>query len=224
MKKVVVCAAQAAAAAAPLGAQESVVTRRPSVFHITPYIGYMAYGDHFEFTDGTEYTNDNAPIYGGQLGLDISRYTSIVANFGYSKTAFEFERDVAGTANDFETRIDGVGVFVYDANLHLKAPILMGMTAVSPFVQGGVGAIKFSEDRDDIRGSGATNIAYNVGLGADFQVAGIGVRAMAKDYMSSFDWPDLKSSPTGSTNNFQGLGDKSISHNWAFSLGLKIGF
>ena len=225
MNKLIVCAAVAVVAVAPVaGAQESVVTGKPSVFHITPYVGYVAFGDHFEFSDGTEYTNSNAALFGGQVGLDVSRYASIVGNFGYSKTSFEFERDVAGTTNDFESRIDGVGVFLYDANLHLKVPVIMGMTALSPFIQGGVGQIKFSEDTDDIRGNGASNIAYNVGIGTDFQVRGLGLRLMAKDYISSFAWDDLKSSPTGSTNNFQNIKDASISHNWAFSLGLKFGF
>jgi opacity protein-like surface antigen len=218
MKKFVVYAALAAAIAPAAGAQESVVSGKPSVFHITPYVGYVAYGDLLEFTDGTEFTNDNAAIFGGQVGLDMTRYASLIGNFGYSKTSFEFER---GTN---EARIDGVGIFLYDANLHLKAPVFMGMTAFSPFVQGGVGAMKFSEDTDDIRGSGPTNIAYNVGVGADWQIRGLGIRLMAKDYISSLEWPDLKSSPTGSFQNFQNVEDKSIAHNWAFSLGLKIGF
>ena len=72
MKKLFVGAALVAAVAAPLAAQSSVVTGQPSVFSVTPYVGYMAYGDHFETPAGAEFTNDNAAIYGVQVGIDMS--------------------------------------------------------------------------------------------------------------------------------------------------------
>ena len=91
MKKLFVGAAFVAAVAAPLAAQSSVVSGQPSVFSVTPYVGYLAYGDHFETTAGAEYTNDNAAIYGAQIGIDMSPNFSLVGNFGYSKTNWEFE-------------------------------------------------------------------------------------------------------------------------------------
>ena len=91
MKRSLVSAALVAAMAAPLAAQSSVVTGQPSVFSLTPYVGYVAYGDHFESTGGAEFTNDNAAIYGVQLGVDMTPNLSLVGNFGYSRTNWEFE-------------------------------------------------------------------------------------------------------------------------------------
>ena len=62
MNKFFVSAALVAAMSAPLAAQSSVVTGQPSVFSLTPYVGYVAYGDHFETANGAEFTNDNGAI------------------------------------------------------------------------------------------------------------------------------------------------------------------
>jgi hypothetical protein len=214
MKKLLVSVALVAAVAAPLAAQRSVVTNEPSVFSLTPYVGYMAYGDHFETAAGAEYTNDNAAIYGVQVGIDMNRNLSLVGNFGYSKTNWEFEFSGPG-----ESFAGDVGVWVYDGNLQFKIPFAAGAGTFSPFAQAGVGAIKFSTEQDDFNSDGATNVAFNAGLGADFNVGALGLRFMVKDYISSFQWDEFENA-----NDLNDLEDAGTSHNFAFTLGLKLGF
>ena len=215
MKKFFVSAALVAAMAAPLAAQSSVITGEPSVFSLTPYVGYVAFGDHFETANGAEFTNDNAAIYGAQLGIDIARNLSLVGNFGYSRTNWEFEFG-SGPGEQFA---GDVGVWLYDGNLQLKFPVSAGAGTFSPFAQAGVGAIKFTADRDDFNADGTSNVAFNAGLGADFSVGALGLRLMVKDYISSFKWDDFESA-----NDPNDLEDAGTSHNFAFTLGLKLGF
>jgi opacity protein-like surface antigen len=214
MNKFLVSAALVAAAAAPLAAQSSVITREPTVFSLTPYVGYIAYGDHFETANGAEFTNDNGAIYGAQLGIDITPNLALVGNFGYSKTNWEFEFN--GGAESFA---GDVGVWLYDGNLQLKFPFAAGAGTFSPFAQAGVGAMKFTADRDDFDADGTTNVAFNAGLGADFNIGALGIRALVKDYISSFKWDEFRNA-----NDPNDLEDAGTSHNFAFTLGLKLGF
>ena len=214
MNKFFVSAALVAAVAAPVAAQSSVVTGQPSVFSLTPYVGYIAYGDHFETGSGAEFTNDNGAIYGVQLGIDMTPNLSLVGNFGYSRTKWEFE--FTGPAE----QVGGdVGVWLYDGNLQLKFPFAAGAGTFSPFAQAGVGAMKFTADRNDFDSDGTTNVAFNAGLGADFNVGALGLRLMAKDYISSFKWDEFRNA-----NSTRELRDAGTSHNFAFTLGLKLGF
>lgn len=212
MHRCFVGAALAAAVAAPMHAQVGVVTAYPSVFSIVPYAGYMVYGDHFKVT-GAEFTNDNAWIIGAQAGLDFSPNFSVVGNFGWSKTNWEFE------AEDGTDLASGdVGIWLYDANIQLKLPLGTGPGSVmTPFVQGGIGAIKFSTDANDFESKGETNVAFNAGIGLDWQFRGVGIRLMAKDYISSFRWDDIE------VLNGNAISAET-SHNFALTAGLKIGF
>jgi hypothetical protein len=214
MKKLFVSAALVAAFAAPLAAQRSVVTGQPSVFSLTPYVGYIAYGDHFESTGGAEFTNDNGAIYGVQLGIDMTPNLALIGNLGYSRTNWEFEFPGGG-----EQPSGDVGVWLYDGNLQLKFPFAAGAGTFSPFAQAGVGAIRFTADRDDFNADGTTNVAFNAGLGADFNVGALGLRFMVKDYISSFEWDEFETA-----NDPNDLQNAETSHNFAFTLGLKLGF
>lgn len=218
MRKFFVGLSLAAALAAPAGAQESVVmSGKPSVFHVTPYVGYVIFGDYFETPAGAEFTNDNTGIFGIEAGLDVSRAVSIVGNFGYMKTNFEFEN--VGTTGDQRFGAD-VGIWAYDGSLRLKIPFTMGMTSFAPYVQGGVGAFRYTFDTNDFNAKDATtNVAYNVGVGATWKFAGVGLRGEAKDYITSLDWNKV-----ADANDFQDFESDRIAHNWAISLGLTIGF
>ena len=58
---------------------------------------------------------------------------------------------------------------------------------VSPFLQGGVGAMRY-EVESGFLNTTATNVAYNVGGGVDVQLTpNLGLRLMAKDYIGKFD-------------------------------------
>jgi len=213
MQKFLVSAALVAAMAAPLAAQSSVVTGQPSVFSITPYVGYIAFGDHFETANGAEFSNDNGAIYGVQVGIDMTPNLALVGNFGYSRSDWQWELAGAQSHNG------EVGVWLYDGNLQLKFPFAAGAGTFSPFAQAGVGAVKYTADFDDVDSDGTTNVAFNVGLGADFNVGALGLRAMVKDYISSFKWDEFRNA--NDPNDLQNAG---TSHNFAFTLGLKLGF
>lgn len=211
MKQLLVMAALLVAVASPAAAQkeEAAGSGKAAVFHLTPYVGYVLYGDHFEVPD-FDYTNNNAAGFGVQAALDVSPNFALFGNGMYSKTQFEFE-DNSGTG---VAASGDVGIWFYDAGIEFKLPFGGGETTFTPFAQAGLGAIKFSTDADDFRSSGATNIAYNAGLGFDMQLGGVGLRLMAKDYISSFEWDELDD-----VN-----GDAPISHNWALTAGLKLSF
>lgn len=213
MRKFFVSAALVAAVAAPLQAQDGVVTGHPSVFSIVPYAGYMVYGDHFKVT-GAEFSNDNSWIVGAQAGLDFSPNFSIVGNFGWSQTRWEFE-----TEDGTDIASGDVGIWLYDANIQLKLPFGTGPGSVmTPFLQAGIGAIKFSTDDNDFESEGQSNIAFNAGIGLDWQFRGVGIRLMAKDYISSFSWDDIEDLDEGNAFSAE------TSHNFALTAGLKIGF
>ena len=43
-----------------------------TVFHVSPYAGYMVFGDFIKGPLGTSVSNAPAPIYGAQAGLSIA--------------------------------------------------------------------------------------------------------------------------------------------------------
>ena len=62
--------------AAPLQAQAS----RSVGVHVTPYAGYMIFGDFLKGPVGTSVSNANGPLYGAQLGLRLGRGITLVGN------------------------------------------------------------------------------------------------------------------------------------------------
>ena len=212
MKRLIVGALALAVVAAPVAAQEATFSRKPAVFTLTPYVGYMNFGDYFETSNGVEFSNENGALYGAQAQLDLGRYISILGNFGYSSSKFTFE-NYFGANND--QNLNDVGVWLYDGNLQLRVPMPEGAAGgLSPFVQAGAGAIRWSSDNDDITSESSTNAAFNFGGGVDWQIGKLGIRLMAKDYVTSLDWSDF-----GEVQ----LEDRKA-HNLAFTAGFKIGF
>lgn len=215
MKKILFGAALFAAAAVPMQAQESVITGKPSVFSITPYVGYIRFGDLFKFSPGVSQSYENKPLFGGQAQIDVSRNVALVGNFGYAKTRAQIKNDNTGSV---ASNSGNLGFWLYDGDVQLKLPMSMGDGAVTPFVQGGVGATRVSSDFNNIQSTSQTTVAFNGGAGVDFAISGVGVRLMAKDYMTNLDW--------------QQLGDVSIdrdarkktAHNIALTAGLKFAF
>src|SRR5829696_4515691 len=180
MKRLVVGVLALGAAAAPLAAQQSTFSNKPAVFTIAPYVGYMNFGDYFETTNGVEFSNENGALYGAQAQLDLGRYFSILGNFGYTSSKFTFE-NYFGTGSDLN--VSDVGVWLYDGGVQLRLPLSPdAASGISPFVQAGAGAIRFSSDNDDIASSSTTNAAFNFGGGVDWQIGKLGIRLMAKDY------------------------------------------
>ena len=64
-------------------------------------------------------------------------------------------------------------------------------------------------------GTHATNVAYNVGAGADVAIGPrLGLQLMAKDYIGKFDAREATAINV----------DTRTTHNWALSAGLRLGF
>jgi hypothetical protein len=208
MKRLIVGAFALAASAAPLAAQSS----KPAVFTISPYVGYMSFGDYFETSNNIEFSNENGALYGAQAQLDMGRFVSLYGNFGYTSTKWTFE-NYFGSGQALN--LNDVGVWIYDGGLQLRMPISGdARSGISPFVQAGAGAVRYSSESDDITSSSSTNAAFNFGGGIDWQVGKLGIRLMAKDYVTSLDWKDF--------DNVE-LEDRKA-HNWGFTAGFKIGF
>jgi opacity protein-like surface antigen len=97
--------------------------------------------------------------------------------------------------------------------VELKIP-LQSAPMVTPFVQGGIGAMRY-EVSSSFLNTNATNVAYNVGGGVDVKLSpNFGVKVMAKDYLGKFDFKEATSfALNGKTMN-----------NVALTLGVHFGF
>jgi hypothetical protein len=212
MKRFIVGTLLCATAAAPLAAQQSSFSNKPAVFTIAPYVGYMNFGDYFESANNVEFSNENGALYGAQAQLDLGRYISLTGNFGYSSSKFTFENYYGAGQN---LNVNDVGVWLYDGGIQLRMPLPQNASSgISPFVQAGAGAIRWSSDNDDITSQSSTNAAFNFGGGIDWQLGKLGIRLMAKDYVTSLDWSDFGNVELDDTQ----------AHNWALTAGFKIGF
>ena len=190
--------------AGPLKAQE---VRTPSI-RLTPYVGYMSFGSLVAGPFGSNLGSGSGPAYGAQLSVPVSRAIGFYGNVAYSQAGLEVGLPIVGGVS-----IGDGSVLMYDGGIQLSVP---GRTAqqISPFVQAGVGGMKYSFDLSPIR-LDATNLAYNVGVGADLPLGrNLGVRVLAKDYIGKFDAGDIV-----------GLDlDTRTTHNWALSVGVTLGF
>ena len=219
MRKFLVTAGLIAAVAAPMQAQTpgEAVTAGQSSFYVSPYGGYMWFGDLFDFGQDVEYTNKNAAIYGVQAGVSFSPNFSLIGNFARSETNFQLEP--SGAPNQRVS--DDLAIFFYDANLQFRVPFIANRMGswIAPVGQIGVGAMKYTFDTDDVASDGDTNVAFNFGLGADFQLMkAIGARVMIKDYITSLAWTDV-----GSVD-FDDDIENNVAHNWGLTFGLNFGF
>ena len=219
MRKFLVTTALIAAAAAPLQAQTpgEPVTSGQASFYLSPYGGYMWYGDLFDFGNDVEYSNDNAAIYGVQAGVSFSPNFSLIGNFARSETRFVIQN--ASNAN--ESVSDDLAIFFYDANLQFRVPFIANRMGswLAPVGQIGVGAMKYTFDTDDVASEGSTNVAFNFGLGADFQLMkAIGARIMVKDYITSLSWTEADNV------TFNDNVSDNVAHNWSLTFGLNFGF
>jgi hypothetical protein len=180
---------------------------KPPVVEITPYAGYMVFGNLYDGPFGTSLSNKNSPLYGAQLGLKMSPNISLVGNVGYASSSLKvgvpfFNGFSFGTTN----------VLLYDGGLELGVPLATPI--LHPFVTGGVGAIRYSVE-DGLVKTTATNLAYNAGGGFDLQFTpNFGLRLLAKDYIGKFDFKDAANLDVKAN----------VSHNWGLTAGVKIGF
>ena len=193
------------ALATPLAAQRSAGT----AFGITPYAGYMKFGNLVSGPLGTNLRNAGSAVYGAEATLGLTRGLSLVGNLAYSQPGLEVGAPLIGGVS-----VGRSSVLLYDAALRLRMPLGTGALPISPFVQAGAGAIRQSVSVGPVE-SHATDVAYNVGAGADIAIGPrMGVQLMAKDYIGKFDAREATSLDV----------DTRTTHNWALSAGLRLGF
>lgn len=186
---------------APLSAQRS---RDPSL-KITPYAGYMSFGSLVSGPMGSRLTNGTGAVYGGQITVPVNRAVALYGNLAYSNPGLEIGVPILGGVS-----VGQSSVLMYDGGIQLTA----ATRGIAPFIQAGIGGMKYNFDLSPLHVS-ATNLAYNVGAGADVPLArNFGLRLMAKDYIGKFDARDV----VGINVNTR------TTHNLAASVGVTLGF
>ena len=182
---------------------------RPAA-RLTPYVGFLASGSIAELPLGFDVGNAGAPVYGLQLGINVTPNVAIVGNIGYSDTELQAGIPLIGGFGIADSKI-----LMYDGGVQLRFPALTGTgTGLVPFVEGGVGAIRHDITVGRVT-SNSTNVALIAGGGVDLQLTNaLGLRVMAKDHMSRFDYGEA----IGIANEGR------RAHNWVLGLGLNLGW
>lgn len=183
---------------------------RSPVFSVTPYAGYMMFGDHLKGPVGTSLSNTNAALYGAQMSIGLTRNVAVVGNVGFARSNWSVKVPFIGGIS-----VADADVLLYDAGLQFRVPLGTGaVSGVTPILQIGAGAIRYTGEVGPLN-TDATNVAFNAGVGLNYQFSrSVGVQLMAKDYVGKFDFKEAT-----------GLGlDSKVAHNVALSVGLGIGF
>src|SRR3954471_943460 len=205
---VVLGVAAIVASTSAAAAQSTAPIASGTAFELTPYAGYMIFGDYLKGPLGTSISNAPGAIYGVQLGMKIYPNVSLIGNVGYSSS------DVtAGVPFLGGYSIAHSSTLLYDGGIQLDLPITTASgLSLKPFAQAGVGAMRYNINESIVQ-TNATNFAGNIGLGADLALGNaIGLRFMAKDYFGKFDFHDA------TTLDVQGQ----MAQNWALTAGLRF--
>jgi opacity protein-like surface antigen len=181
----------------------------PAAARVTPYVGYLASGSIADGPLGSRLVNQGAPVYGVQLGFNLSPNIALVGNIGYADSELQAGFTWLGGVNIADSRI-----LMYDGGVQLRFPALSRPgTGIVPFVEGGVGAIRHEVSVGPLT-TRSNNVAFTAGAGVDLQLShALGVRVMAKDHMSRFDYGDA----IGIANEGR------RAHNWVLGVGINLG-
>lgn len=188
-----------------LGAVQTVEAQA----RVTPYVGFLASGSIASGPFGFEVGNAGAPVYGLQLGINLTPNIAIVGNIGYADSELEAGLPIIGGYSFADSK-----VLMYDGGVQLRLPVTTGGgLGIVPFIEGGVGAIRNQLTVGPVSTT-STNVAVIAGGGLDLQLTNsFGVRVMAKDHMSRFDY--------GEAIGFPNEGRRA--HNWVLGIGLNLG-
>jgi len=176
---------------------------------ISPYAGYMMFGDIADGPLGTTLTSSSGSVFGVQGNLPLGSTLSVVGNVAYTEPQLKFGVPIVGGLNFGKSQ-----VWIYDAGLQLSAPSLRGARSITPFAQVGAGGMRYDVTVAGINRK-ASNLAFNAGLGADVPLAdNLGLRLFAKDYIGKFDIKEAAGVDY----------EARTSHNIALTAGLKLQF
>ena len=191
--------------AAPLQAQSG----RTGSFGITPYAGYMKFGNLVNGPLGTSVRSASGSVYGAEATLGLARGLALVGNVAYASTDLEVGVPIVGGLSFGKS-----SALMYDAALRLSVPLSTGAgPAITPFVQAGAGAMR-QEVEISPAATHSTNFAYNVGAGLDVPLGSrLGLQLMAKDYIGKFDVREATAIDV----------EAETAHNWTVSAGLRLG-
>jgi hypothetical protein len=206
----VLIAAPATSSAQARTGSRPVAVSGSSLFDITPYAGYIVFGDFLSGPLGTSLSTAPAPIYGAQLGMKIAPNVSIIGNLAASSSDIKIGVPFLGGVS-----VANSSIVFYDAGLQLDIPVTSAYGATfSPFLQASVGGMHYNIS-ESIANTTATNLAGNIGAGADIALgSGVGLRLMAKDYIGKFDFQQATSFDVNS----------STTNNVAFTAGVRFSF
>lgn len=197
--------------AGSLGAQQNLrpVSSGP-LFNVTPYGGYMVFGDFIKGPVGTSVSMKNGAVYGAQLGMQITPNIALIGNVAHSSSNLQVGVPFLNNLN-----VGSSSMWLYDGGLQFDIPTGHSNMPVKPFVQVGAGAIRYEVGAADFLKTTATNFAFNAGAGVEYQMTpGFGLRLSAKDYIGKFDVQEATSINM----------DTRTVHNWALTAGLRVGF
>lgn len=201
-----------ATAAALLLAPEAYAQRaaRATSIQLAPYAGYLISGKALEGPLGTSLSNAAGAIGGAQLAVTLAPGIALVGNVAYASPDVRAGIPIFG-----DVSVGSSEIWLYDAGFQLSLPERAGgLLPISPFVQGGVGSMRYSVSSGPVTGE-ATNLAWNVGAGADVALGRhVSVRLFAKDYIGKFDFKDA----TGFDVNGE------TAHHVALGMGLRLDF
>ena len=87
---------------------------RPAA-RLTPYVGFLASGSIAELPLGFDVGNAGAPVYGLQLGINLTPNIALVGNIGYSDTELQAGIPFIGGFGIADSK-----VLMYDGGVQLR--------------------------------------------------------------------------------------------------------
>ena len=205
------------ALAVPAGAQlassattSSAATIAGKSLEVTPYGGYMLFGNLVDGPLGTSLGSSVAPVYGAQLGLALMPGVKLIGNIAHASGDLKVGIPLLGGLN-----VGTTSALVMDGGLQVSLPT-PAAAIYSPFLQAGVGAMRWDIGLGSTGlAAKSTNLTGNIGGGIDINFGpSMALRFMAKDYVGKFDFKEATSlNVSGKTAN-----------NWAITAGLKLAF
>lgn len=184
--------------------------RAPAVTHLTPYAGYLSFGDFADGPMGTRLTSRGAALYGVQLGIDVAPNVTVVGNLAYASSNLQIGVPLVGGYD-----IAQATTLFYDGGLQFHLPTVGdAASGLRPYAEVGVGAMRYEVQRGFLTAT-STNLAANLGGGLDLQLSrAVGLRLMVKDYIGRFDFREATGLDL--TGN--------LAHNLVYGVGVNLGF